>query len=116
MLSKNEFVSEMAEKRIDDFKGRSRTNVVPRVAKRINIEEKKRVKEKQSIVAANNNSLTSRTEPEKQKKMKRKSVGNSIQSQKVISYSEIKQWNENYRLDGKSVYQLDAEFTSLVKI
>lgn len=33
-----------------------------------------------------------------------------------MSYAEIKKWNQKYRLDGKSVYQLDAEFTSLVKI
>lgn len=33
-----------------------------------------------------------------------------------MSYAEIKMWNEKYQLDGKSVYQLDAEFTSLVKM
>ena len=33
-----------------------------------------------------------------------------------MSYAEIKKWNQKYRLDGKSVYQLDAEFTSLLKI
>ena len=33
-----------------------------------------------------------------------------------MSYAEIKDWNQRYHLDGKSVYQLDAEFTSLVKI
>jgi len=36
--------------------------------------------------------------------------------EKLMSYDEIKRWNQRYRLDGKSVYQLDAEFTSLVKI
>ena len=41
MFSKNEFVSEMASKQIRDFKGRSRTNIVPRIAKRIRIEEKR---------------------------------------------------------------------------
>jgi len=33
-----------------------------------------------------------------------------------MSYAEIKKWNRMYRLKGKEVYQLDAEFTSLVKI
>ena len=33
-----------------------------------------------------------------------------------MSYTEIKKWHQEYNLDGKSVYQLDAEFTSLVKM
>jgi len=36
--------------------------------------------------------------------------------EKVLSYAEIKKWNQMYQLEGKDVYQLDAEFTSLVKI
>ena len=47
---------------------------------------------------------------------KRSRANKSITQEKVMSYAEIKRWNEKYRLDGKSVYQLDAEFTSLVKI
>lgn len=47
---------------------------------------------------------------------KRSKANKSITSEKVMSYSAIKKWNLKYRLDGKSVYQLDAEFTSLNKI
>ena len=60
-------------------------------------------------------SLTSRDGADKYQS-KRKSASSTGHSQKVINYAEIKQWNQNYQLDGKSVYQLDAEFTSLVKI
>ena len=35
---------------------------------------------------------------------------------KLLSAEEIRGWREEYGLDGKAVYQLDAEFTSLVKI
>lgn len=92
-----------------DFKDRSRTNVVPRVAKRIKDKEKR-------VNDRNSNASSAHREPAAEKiKRKRKSTS-SVHSQKVISYAEIKQWNENYNLDGKSVYQLDAEFTSLVKI
>ena len=41
MLHDNAFVSEMALKNIKDFKGRTRANMVPRVAKRIDKEERK---------------------------------------------------------------------------
>lgn len=44
------------------------------------------------------------------------SKSKGLPKQKVMSYAEIKMWNERYRLCGKDVYQLDAEFTSLVKI
>jgi len=47
---------------------------------------------------------------------KRKSARNKMKKHKSMNYAEIKKWNQSYRLDGKSVYQLDAEFTSLVKI
>ena len=105
-LLSNAFVNEMAAKKIRDFKGRSRTNMVPRVAQRIRMEEK-RGKDKLSV--------SSVTTPGSIQK-KRKSLHSSIAPPKALSYEDIKQWNENYRLDGKSVYQLDAEFASLVKI
>ena len=37
----NVFVTEMAMKNIKDFKQRSRTNIVPRVAKRLDVEERR---------------------------------------------------------------------------
>lgn len=40
-ITSNTFNSEMAMRNLKDFKGRSRTNMVPRVAKRINDVEKK---------------------------------------------------------------------------
>ena len=48
-------------------------------------------------------SLTSRDDADKHQS-KRKSTSSANQSQKVINYAEIKQWNQNYQLDGKSVY------------
>ena len=99
----------MASRNVKDFKGRSRTNMVPRVAKRINQEEK-RHKQLYSTMTSMSFSQTSAAAK------KRKSRTGSMKHQKVMSYGEIKKWNQNYRLDGKSVYQLDAEFTSLVKI
>ena len=33
-----------------------------------------------------------------------------------MSYEDIQYWHREYSLPGKVVYQLDAEFTSLVKI
>ena len=33
-----------------------------------------------------------------------------------MSYEDIQYWHREYGLPGKVVYQLDAEFTSLVKI
>jgi len=47
---------------------------------------------------------------------KKPKASKPLNNEKVMSYAEIKKWNQKYRLDGKSVYQLDAEFTSLVKI
>lgn len=47
----NEFVSEMASKNIKDFKGRTRANIVPRVAKRIDKEERKN-KDLQSTISS----------------------------------------------------------------
>ena len=90
----NAFVSEMAVKTFKDFKGRSRTNMVPRVAKRINQEER-RTKDLQST-------MTSVTQGNPTKKRHRASK--SIGAAKVMSYAEIKKWNQKYRLDGKSVY------------
>jgi len=48
---RNAFSSEMAQKTIKDFKGRSRTNMVSRVAKRIKLEEK-RTKDLQSTITS----------------------------------------------------------------
>lgn len=89
----NAFVSEMAVKNIKDFKGRSRTNMVPRVAKRINQEER-RTKDLQST-------MTSVTQGPTKKRHK---ASSSIGATKVIQYEDIKKWNKKYRLDGKSVY------------
>jgi len=49
--NENDFVSEMAMKNIKDFKGRSRANIVPRVAKRIDKEERKN-KDLQSTISS----------------------------------------------------------------
>lgn len=48
-MQDNAFTSEMASKNIKDFKDRARGNVVPRVAKRINIEELRNKELKSSI-------------------------------------------------------------------
>ena len=103
VLLKNSFVSEMALRNLRDFKSRSRSNVVPRVAKRINLHER-RFKDKMSTMTS------VAAEP------KRSKANKSVTTQKVMSYTEIKKWHQWYNLDGKSVYQLDAEFTSLVKM
>ena len=76
--------------------------MMPRVAKRINNEiEKQNVKSQ---------SKASMSEAKKQKSVK--STGN----EKPMSYEDIQYWHREYSLPGKVVYQLDAEFTSLVKI
>jgi hypothetical protein len=48
--------------------------------------------------------------------LKQRKSSNPVKPAKVLSYEELKQWNEKFKLSGKIVYQLDAEFTSLVKI
>lgn len=98
----------MALKTYKDFKGRSRTNMVPRVAKRINNIEKK-TKDNQSVMTSTQMGGTIDGK-------KRSRANKSITSQKVMNYAEIKKWNQRYALEGKSVYQLDAEFTSLNQI
>ena len=78
----NAFSSEMAGKTISDFKFRSRKNIVPRVSKRIDRDEK-RTKDL-------NSTMTSKqTETVK----KRSRVNNSIAHAKVMNYAEIKKWN-----------------------
>ena len=51
VLLKNSYVSEMALRNLRDFKSRSRSNVVPRVAKRINMHER-RFKDKMSTMTS----------------------------------------------------------------
>ena len=51
VLLKNSYVSEMALRNLRDFKSRSRSNVVPRVAKRINMHER-RFKDKHSTMTS----------------------------------------------------------------
>ena len=104
--STNAFVTEMATRNIKDFKTRSRTNMVPRVAKRIDGQERK------AKDLADDRSSRSNVQLSQKQKKAPKAHGH----EKVMSYAEIKKWNQKYLLDGKSVYQLDAEFTSLVKI
>ena len=111
-LMDNAFVSEMAGRNIKDFKGRSRTNMVPRVAKRI-VQEERRVKDMQSTMTSLNEGGAGKRNQGKKAAL---SVSKSVKSEKVMDYSAIKKWNQKYQLDGKNVYQLDAEFTSLVKI
>ena len=79
------FTTEMAAKTMKDFSGRSRTNIVPRVANRINRIER-RVNELKSTISSQkdmtqNGSL-------KRRKSKQSNVGN-----KQINYAEIKKWN-----------------------
>ena len=51
VLLKNSYVSEMALRNLRDFKSRSRSNIVPRVAKRINMHER-RFKDKHSTMTS----------------------------------------------------------------
>ena len=105
-IIQNKYVDEMASKTIKDFKKRSRSNVTARVAKRID-DSQRRAKEKLSSNFSSSSQVCS---------AKKKSKPAKLNEEKVMSYAEIKKWNEKYSLDGKNVYQLDAEFTSLVKI
>ena len=95
LTNSNTFTCEMAMKNIKDFKGRCRTNMVARVANRINNIEKK---------AKDQSSIMSSTQGGTQDDRRRSKANKSIISEKVISYAEIKKWNQQYRLDGKSVY------------
>jgi len=86
----------MSTKNIGDFQARSRTNVVPRVAKRINDEERRTrdryPSEKKAAV------------PTDGKKLKKPRPSMMHTEEKVMSYAEIKKWNQKFKLDGKSVY------------
>ena len=77
---------------------------MPRVAKRINQEI-----ERQNVKSGKDASKDGQVS-KKQKSIK--STGNV----KLMSYEDIQYWHRKYSLNGKVVYQLDAEFTSLVKI
>ena len=78
-LADNTFVSEMASKTIKDFKTRSRSRVLPRVARRINQEER-RTKDMQSTISS--------VAPGDKAKAERKRNKNntSITETKVMSY------------------------------
>ena len=105
LASDNTFVREMASHNLKDFKARSRAKIVPRVAKRLEIEEQK---------TRDLHSAVSTSVIEKKTAKQPKSMAAAVE--KVMSYLEIKMWNQKYNLDGKSVYQLDAEFASLFKV
>ena len=51
VLLKNSYVSEMALRNLRDFKSRARSNIVPRVAKRVNMHER-RFKDKHSTMTS----------------------------------------------------------------
>ena len=75
-LLDNAFVSEMALRNIKDFKTRSRTNMVPRVAKRIDREER-RTKDLQSTISSVHGGSVLK---------KRHKANKSITTEKVMSY------------------------------
>ena len=103
----------MAQRNIQDFKMRSRSNVVNRVGMRVNFQEKKRkdylTTQHNSVVGSSPTSMVAKALPLKK-------ISRNDKNVKVMSYHEVKQWSEKYHLDGKHVYQLEAEFTSLVNM
>ena len=80
---------------------------------RVNFQEKKRkdymTTQANSVVGSSPTSMVAKALPVKK-------ISRNDKKVKVMSYNEVKKWSEKYHLDGKHVYQLEAEFTSLVNM